>query len=428
MQVFKFGGGIIQSPAAFQKLAHIIQTALSGPLVVVVSAIGKTTQALEEALEQKVSGQPYTGTIQKVCAFHRDLIDALFQEGLQEAHQGLAEWKQGLAEMLEQPLDDVLPDAFYSQVVAEGELLAAQLIHSYLQEQGVPCVQLDARKYVKTRAGFGHAQVDEAATQASVQQGFTPLLSAGQVVLTQGFIGSNAAGETTTLGKEGSDFSGALLAAALKAQSLTVWKDVPGVMTADPKWFKTATKLPRVSYYTMQEMALYGAKVLHPNTMQPLAKHQIPLHVRSFRHPTQSGTAVVGEPVAISQPLYILREDQAVLQFMLYDGTCWDVERLQGVLQEFAQQNLYPHMWIMEARTLSVCLDNHLRAISTVLATFASSFHVDHHTEVGLLTVMYPAISTLPNLLPPQTALLSQRSPLMHRIAFRYDQAEGLPF
>ncbi|XWN34625.1 MAG: aspartate kinase [Roseivirga sp.] len=428
MKVFKFGGASIQNPESVRQLAQIVHAAKDVPLVMVVSAMGKTTRALEHILQQKVAAQSYYSAIQQLGKFHQDIIDRLFKVRQQDVSQALAMWKERLISTLSVPAAETSSDKLYSQVVAQGELLASQLIHYYLQEQHVPCVQLDARNYIKTNLGFCSAQVDEVATQNKVKQDFGPLLAQGQVVLTQGFIASNAVGETTTLGKEGSDFTGALLATALGAQSLTAWKDVPGVMSADPKRFKNATKLDRISYQTMVAMALDGAKVVHPKTIQPLAEHSIPLYVKPFHHPEEAGTTVVHEPVQIDRPLYILREDQGLVQLSLEDWAYFDEERLQTVLSQLTQQGMRAHMLVMEARTLSICWDDDPCKVEGLLTALQQRFKVHYRTGVGLLTIMHPAGATLPSLLQGYPILLTQHSQEMSRVAFQYDPKRSLSF
>jgi len=282
MKVFKFGGACIQHPEAVRKLKQFIRSEQLHPLVIVVSAMGKTTEGLEKVFQQRLDAQPYDVAIQRLYRFHQEMIDHLLLTLRQEAYQALALWKEKLVTTLSVPAIDASLDELYSKIVAGGELLASKLIYYYLQEQNVACAWLDARRCIKTNSRFCSAQIDWATTQHWVKKSVNPLLEQNQVVLTQGFIGSNEAGETTTLGKEGSDFTGAILAAVLGAQSLTIWKDVPGIMSADPKLFKQATKFDHISYEAMAEMAFYGAKVLHPKTIQPLAAHNIPLYVRPF--------------------------------------------------------------------------------------------------------------------------------------------------
>ncbi|MEL6606988.1 MAG: aspartate kinase, partial [Bacteroidota bacterium] len=204
MKVYKFGGGVIQDPKSIRKLAQLIQTE-SGPLVVVVSALGKTTQALEAVLRCQVAGRPYTSQLQALHQFYQDIVDELLDGSREAAYEVLATWQEELLDALALPITDAAFDKAYSCVVAQGELLTSKLIDYYLQEQKMACTWLDARDYVKTSSGFCNAQVDWVATQRLVQKNFLPPLEQGSVILTQGFIGSDAADETTTLGKEGSD-------------------------------------------------------------------------------------------------------------------------------------------------------------------------------------------------------------------------------
>jgi len=352
MKVFKFGGGCIQNVESVQKLAQIIKSGHPDPLVVVVSAMGKTTRGLEGVFQQKVAGQSYAAGLQRLYQFHQDIIDHFLDTSGQEAYQALALWRKQLEATLALPVTDASLDMLYSRVVAEGDLLASKLIHYHLQEQHVVCAWLDARDYIKTNNRFCNAQVEWTVTQRLIKKDFLPLLGRGQVVLTQGFIGSNEAGETTTLGKEGSDFTGAILAAVLGAQSLTIWKDVPGVMSADPKLFKKVTKFEQLSYQTMEDMSFHGAKVVHPKTIQPLALHDIPLYIRPFHSPHETGTAIANGLAQVTHPIYILQEDQGLLQLSLDDLTFFDEERMKEVFHQLLQQNLSANVLERSARKL----------------------------------------------------------------------------
>ena len=412
MKVFKFGGACIQNPTSIQQLAQIVKAAHSHPLVVVVSAMGKTTKGLEDVFRQKVAGQSYTAGLQRLYQFHLDIIDDCLVTLRQEAYQALVLWRRRLAATLALPVADATLDMLYSRIVAEGELLASRLVHYYLQEQLVACAWLDARSYVKTSDKRCDAQVVWAVTRRLIEKDFLPLLGRGQVVLTQGFIGSNEAGDTTTLGKEGSDFTGAIVAAALGAQSLTIWKDVPGVMSGDPKLFKKATKFEQLSYQAMAEMAFYGAKVVHPKTIQPLAAHDIPLYVRPFHCPHERGTVVTNGLAPVEQPVYILQEEQGLLLLSLEDLTFFDEERLQEVFYALLQQRLRANLLERSAYTLTVCLHDDPCKLQLLLAALSQRFKVSYHAPVNLLTVMHqdddnPAQA----LLPPHTILLAQQKP-----------------
>jgi aspartate kinase len=421
MKIFKFGGACIQHPGAVRRLKQLIEAEQTRPLVIVVSAMGRTTKGLEDVYQQKLADQPYDIAIQRLYRFHQEMIDHLLVTLRQEAYQALTLWVEQLDKTLSAPVVDTSLDKFYSRIVAEGELLASKLIYYYLQEKHVACAWLDARKCIKTNSRFCNAQVDWVATQHWVKKEVGLRLAQNQVVLTQGFIGSNEAGETTTLGKEGSDFTGAILAAVLAAQSLTIWKDVPGIMSADPRLFKEAAKLDHISYKTMAEMAFYGAKVLHPKTIQPLAFHKIPLYVKPFHQPHAKGTEISNGLAQVEHPIYILQEDQGLVQLSMEHLTFFDEECLQEVFYQLAQQHMHTNMLGRSAYQLSICLNADTYRIKTLLAVLNQKFQVHYHIPVSLLTIMHHDDKRPKPLLQQKTILLVQQKPGLYQAVLRHD-------
>jgi aspartate kinase len=408
MKVFKFGGACVQNPEAVRKIELFIR-AEHHPLVLVFSAMGKTTQGLEEVFLQKIDAQPYDAAVRRLYRFHQDHIDQLLRNSRQEAYQALALWEEQLITTLAVSASNTSLDEIYSSIVAGGELLASKLIYYYLRERNVACTWVDARKCIKTHSGFRNAQVDWAATQHLVRKHINPLLEQKQVVLTQGFIGSNNTEETTTLGKEGSDFTGAILASVLRAQSLTIWKDVPGVMNADPRLFKKAIKFDRISYKTMAEMAFYGAKVVHPNTIQPLAAHNIPLYVKPFHHPHEPGTEISNGFAPIEHPIYILLKNQGLVQLSMNDLKNLDEACLEEILHQLTQQDIRANMLVKSACTLHICLNADSCGVNTLLEALAQRFKVHYQAQVSLLTVMHQGNGTLKTRLRQRTILLTQQ-------------------
>ncbi len=419
MKVYKFGGGVIQDPESIRRLTELVQVEQAGSLVVVVSAIGRTTRDLEEILRHRLEDVPYTSLFQKLYQFHQDIIDQLLHDSRQAAHEALTLWQEGLASALALPVSGGALDQLYSRVMAWGEWLASKIIYHYLQEKQVDCAWLDAREYIRTESQFSNAQIDWAVTQRLVQKGFLPLLRQGQVILTQGFIGSNEMGATTTLGKEGSDFTGAILATALEADSLTIWKDVPGVMNADPKLFKEATKLEKLSYQMMAEMAFYGAKVVHPKTIQPLAAHHIPLYVRPFHHPEERGTVVTNGFTPLGVPVYVLQEDQVLIRISMDGGTFFDEARLEIVFHQLAQQNLRANLLERGAGMLTICLKDDAYQVKSFLAEMGPDVRVDCRTQVSLLTVMYGEEHLAQAWLGAREVLLTQQRPGLYQAVFQ---------
>ena len=419
MKIFKFGGACIQNPEAIRKLTQFIQEEQPQSLVIVVSAMGKTTQGLEKVFLQKISAQPYHIAIRHVYRFHQDVIDALLSNLRQEAQHTLTISKERLVKTLSLPAVDTSLDELYSRVVAEGELLGSKLIYYYLQENNVACTWLDARKCIKTHSGFYNAQVDWIATKHLVKKYVCSQPKQPQIIITQGFIGSNDTGATTTLGKEGSDFTGAILATVLGAQSLTIWKDVPGIMNADPKLFKQTTKFDHLSYEVMAEMAFYGAKVIHPNAIQPLAAHNIPIYVRPFHQLHEKGTKISQRLTRIKEPIYILKRNQGLVQLSVNTLTFFDEAHLAEVFHQLTKQNIRANMVEKNACMLFICLDADTHRLKTLLAALAQKFKIHYHSKVTLLTVLHQT-DKLPNrLLKQRVILLAQQRKGIYQAVFR---------
>ncbi|NNK39426.1 MAG: hypothetical protein HKP45_02095 [Winogradskyella sp.] len=413
MQVFKFGGASIQNAASIQQLEQIIKAKYTCPLVIVVSALGKTTSSLEDIFYQNLAKKSYTQTLHRLYQFHQTIIDQLLTTLRQAAHQTLMLWQQQLTATLSLPITDTTLDMRYSSVVATGELLASKLIDYYLKEKHWTCAWLDARAYIKTKEDyFCNAPVDWITTQNLVKK-LRPSLHKKSLLLTQGFISSNTAGETTTLGKEGSDFTGAILATTLKAQSLTIWKDVPGIMHADPNLFKKATKFEQISYHTVEKMAFYGAKIIHPQTIHPLATHNIPLYVKPFYCPHETGTIVKQESIQLNAPVCIIQDNQLLLQITSLDRfKVFNQEQLQDILHQLGQQKFCINMLVSNPYKMLVCVNNNLYKLPQLLAALSHRYKVNNHIQVKLLTILHQEIHLLQQWQQKKdSALLTQQRP-----------------
>jgi len=249
-----------------------------------------------------------------------------------------------------------------------------------------------------------------------------PYLAEKQIVITQGFIGSNATGETTTLGKEGSDFTSAILAAVLGAQSLTIWKNVPGVMNVDPRLYKKATLLSHLSYKKMAEMAFYGAKVIHQNTIKPLATHNIPLYIKPFHDFHKTGTEISSKPAKIDLPIYILREDQELFQLSLDDLTFFDEACMEKIFSHLKQQNIHVTMLAKDAYMLAICVQAAPHKIRVLRTALDQTFQVQHQERVNLLTVMHQPDNLLQTLLHHKAILLTQQRSGICQVAFKHQE------
>ncbi|MEL6539411.1 MAG: hypothetical protein AAFP93_01380 [Bacteroidota bacterium] len=407
MKVFKFGGGVIQDAAAIVQLRQVIQQ--EAPAVVVVSAMGKTTRMLEDVLQRRIDGISYETALQALYSLYQGIIDQLLSERRHVASQAFREQQVTLEQALTHPYTSVTHDRLYSKVVAWGELVTSMIIFHYLVEQEQPCRWMDARTCIKTQGRLCHAAVDWPATKEAIRRTLAPIITEGATtVLTQGFIGSQGE-HTATLGKEGSDYTAAVLAAALGATSVTFWKDVPGIMNADPKQYAQARQFKLLAYQDMATMAFCGAKVIHPGTLQPLSEHNISLHIRSFYHPQKLGTMVTHQAPPITEPIYIIRDDQCLLQISVAGQYFFEEAHIQEVLQVLAQCNLSIQLLCRNACSLSVCITKDPFQEKRALEGLSRKYVVKRHTSARLFTALYPKREELPSWVGKATVLLTQR-------------------
>jgi aspartate kinase len=378
-----------------------------------VSALGKTTNALE-------------AIFRAACAGNRDEARRLASD-LEQAHreyvQGVlsagafdAAW-QSLAEIfteLHWAVDDVessRPDYHYDQIVCTGELLSTRIFSHYLKEAGFAHHWVDARDLIRTDATHRDARVDTEVTNSKMAAALTPLLHQGGVVLTQGFIGATSDNASTTLGREGSDYTAALLAAALNADSVTIWKDVDGLQNADPKLFPNTVKIEAITYAEVIEMAYYGAQVIHPKTIKPLQNSNIPLYVRCFLEPKAKGTAIEAEASSLFYPpLIILKENQVLLQVTTRDFSFVTEENLSRLYSIFSDLKVKINLLQNAAISFVACIDRDAEKLEKLIASLEADYKVLRNEGVKLLTVRHHTPEILFDLTKHRHVLLEQKT------------------
>ncbi|AGA78086.1 aspartate kinase [Echinicola vietnamensis] len=384
--VYKFGGASVKDAAAIKNLSNILFNRLRSPMVIVVSAIGKTTNALEEILRLKYDGVDFYSNITILRKNHLAICQELFEEG--DLVFGMVEniFLQ-LARVLEVPLTKENYDEYYDRVVGFGELLSTKIIHAYLCHRQQYCIWQDARDFILTDDNFRFAKVDWEQTARQCQQKLVPVLKQLPVV-TQGFVGSTKDGQPTTLGREGSDFSAAIFAKSLGAESVTIWKDVPGVLNADPKRFEETVKFDRLDYKEAAEMTFYGASVIHPRTIKPLANAKIPLFVRSFLQPEEQGTVIgdFGEG-SINVPTIVVKDRQVLVTFEVTDFTFINESHMHQVYAELDRLKLRANLIQSSAITISICTDRELFKLEQLLEEMKGIFKVKYNEGLQLVTV-----------------------------------------
>ncbi len=412
LEVYKFGGASVKDAAAILNLCRIVRDfGPRGPLVIVVSAMGKTTNALEALFQLAFDGLAYTEKLRTLDQFHCGVADAVASEPDDEfGVPGLGYGAVTLGTLLEElpkRLGSVGPgdyDQQYDQIVGYGELLSSLIVAKALGAQW-----LDCRSLIRTDDNWREARVDWAATERNIGAALSPLLAKGLVV-TQGFIGGTADGRTTTLGREGSDYTAAILAYCLRAEAVTIWKDVAGLLNADPKIFPDTVRYPEISYRETIEMAYYGASVIHPKTLKPLADHNIPLRVKSFLGPEAEGTLIHDCQHPALAPAFIRKTDQCLLTFASKDFSFISEENMAVIFTALAQAKLKINVMQNSAISFSVCVDFSQRRVHQLLDLLREQFVLHYNTGLLLFTIKNYDSASIATLTAGKQLLLEQRT------------------
>jgi len=399
----------LKDAQAVKNVAQILSRhARAEPLVVVASAIGKTTNALEEvvAAHARQDGTA-PGQLDQVKARHYQLMAELFEH----QHEAFAEVNDAFVEIdwvLEEPPHDNY-DFMYDQIVSVGEIVSSRILAAYLNQLQMPTRWLDARDLILTDDIFREGWVQWEETQARFDQHARPLLQQPGFLLTQGFIGSTTENFTTTLGREGSDYTAAICAFCLDAQDMTIWKDVPGVLTADPRVFDNVSKLDRLSYREAIEMTYYGAKVIHPKTIKPLQNKSIPLYVRSFVEPEGEGTFISDEVDETYPPMVALEHRQALLQISTRDFSFVAEHHMSYIFSLVAELRLQVNMMQNSAISFSLCVNDIDDKVDRFIEQIQGQFKVLMDRGLELITVRHYHEDVLENLRRGKVVLLEER-------------------
>ncbi len=383
MRVFKFGGASVKDAAGVKNLAQIIRQ-FDDRLVVVVSAMGKTTNAMETIVEAYMECDriALTERLELVKTYHQQIVSDLFGDD----NDCIEELFQLLAQKLESE-PSLNYDFEYDQIVPFGELISTTIISAYLNQIGLDNEWLDVRKYIRTDDCYRSANIDWELTHELMKGKFGN--SEGQLFITQGFIGSTETNLTTTLGREGSDFTGAIIAHVLDAESLAIWKDVPGVLNADPRWYPRAVKIDELSYWEAIELTYYGAQVIHPKTLKPLQNKQIPLLVNSFIEPSKVGTIIKSsEQSSELQPIFVLKQNQVLISMSPKDFSFIMEESLSDIFSIFSKHRVKLNMMQTSALNFSVCVDDSKRVMAAI-EELQEQFDVRYNENMELVTIRH---------------------------------------
>ena len=388
MQVYKFGGASIKNTEGIKNVTQIIQAYGTNNLLVVVSAMDKTTDRLQELAFAHINGDDNKHQLlEDIKSFHFDIISKLFTDTQNPVYNDVANTFVEIEWLLEEEAEDSA-DYLYDQIVSVGELVSSKIIAAYLNQQGTFTIWQDARNYIQTDNNYREANVQWDKTTATIQKQLPSYLSQG-VVITQGFIGATSENFTSTLGREGSDYTAAIFSAALDVEKMTIWKDVPGVLNADPKWFDETEKIPQLSYHDAIELTYYGATVIHPKTIKPIQNKGIPLFVRSFIHPNETGTEVSTQATTIPVPSFIFKVNQVLLSISPKDFSFIIEENLSDIFAIFHQNKVKVNTMLNSAISFSVSIDDDQQKIERLIADLSVNFKVKYNKDMELVTIRY---------------------------------------
>ncbi len=411
MKVFKFGGASVNTIERIQHLARILAGMEMDNVLIVISAIGKTTNALEKVAEAFYAGKKDDALelFRQVRIVHDDLAKYLLVKNALSTDQKLndlyteAEWL-----LHDKPVRDY--DYYYDQVVCIGELLSTTIISAYLNEEGLVNTWIDVRDILRTDDQFRDANIDWNYTQEKVEQLVKPLLEKGMVI-TQGFIGTTDENESTTLGREGSDYTAAIFTNMLDAESLTIWKDVEGVMNADPKQFPHAVIIPELNYDEVIEMAFYGAQVIHPKTIKPLQNKNIPLWVKCFLNPDILGTIIHNKSIKGLPAIIVLKKDQVLVQLHTKDFSFVGEKPMSRLYEILASLHVKPNLVQSGAVSIQVCLDDRPDKIEKLALAASELFDVELEKNLAMLTVRHYTNKEMTELVDGKKVKLLQQTP-----------------
>lgn len=393
-RLFKFGGASVKDAEGVRNVLRVLQHQGAQDVCMVVSAMGKTTNAMEEVVASYYKAKKSNSdqlipilneALSPVKAYHEQIIDDLFGSSADEIKASVAVLFEEMFGFL--AWNKSLNHSFiYDQIVGYGELLSTTIVSAYLAHQGIANRFIDIRQYIKTDSSYRDASVQWEETNERLKA----LSSSKELLVTQGFLGSDSNNFTTTLGREGSDYTGAILAYGFDAESVSIWKDVPGVLNADPRAFQNAIQLHQVSYTEAIELAFYGASVIHPKTLQPLQRKGIPLYVRSFLDLENQGTCVTaGSPLVPEVPCYIVKKNQVLLELATQDFSFMAEHHLSSVFELFSKYRLKVDLIQNSAISFRVCLDNRFDQFDALSQELAAQYAMKFQKGVSLYTIRH---------------------------------------
>jgi len=411
MKVFKFGGASVKDAEAVKNVRDILSRYSGESLCVILSAMGKTTNALEKVADAWIKQDMIAfELLSQLEEYHNNIAGTLLNDGTKTLQPLFLELKKLL-----QAAPPEIYDAAYDSVVPFGELLSTCLISTYLNEQGIYNRLLDARKLVITDESYRNGRINWTETTGRIIGAFPDdgLEQDNRITITQGFIGSSLKGQPVTLGREGSDFSAAIFAYALDAAEMIIWKDVPGVLNADPRYFSDTVKLDRITYRDAIELAYFGASVIHPKTIQPLQNKEIPLYVRSFTQTDEPGTLIHNFTDSIKQiPSYICKPNQVLVSISPKDFSFIAEESLHTIFGLLSHMGIRTNMMQNSAISFSICIDDQPAKLHRLFTALGGEFRVKYNQGLELITIRHYNQKTIDKVVSKRKILLEQKSRL----------------
>ncbi|MEN9303787.1 MAG: hypothetical protein RL264_2216 [Bacteroidota bacterium] len=412
MKVFKFGGASVKNADAVRNVASILLRFENEKIAIVVSAMGKTTNKLEEIIAalQLKNEKDFINAVDDLHLFHQELIGELFPEGHYSLQNEIDDVFESLKDRLNRPFSENFSFE-YDQVVSLGEVLSSIILTTYLNEQGFRARLMDARQLIRTDNHYQEGNVDWNRTEQLMQEKLMPAFADSDILVTQGFIGHTPEGFTTTLGREGSDYTAGIVAFCCNASSVTIWKDVPGMLNADPKYFSDTVKLDKISFREAIELSYYGASVIHPKTVKPLQNKGIPLYVKSFIDPVAEGTTIQ-ETTDYDNlvPSFIFKADQTLISFTPRDFSFIVEENLGDIFTKLAQLRIKINVMQNSALNFSIATDGKKIDIEAIKTLFGKEYEVRYNDGLTLITIRHYDDKTIAKTTANREIILEQRT------------------
>ncbi|MCL9806489.1 aspartate kinase [Flavobacterium amniphilum] len=406
MRIFKFGGASVRDAAGVKNVFDVLQKVGYEEVLLVVSAMGKTTNALEVVIKNYFEkSSQLNASVQEIKKYHNQILLDLFEE----EHEVFLDVRDHFADLEYFLRSNKSPNYnfVYDQIVSYGEIISTTIVSHYMSSQGIKSEWIDVRNYIKTDNTYRDANVNWDTTQKAIAK----IAKKKSLFVTQGFVGADENGFTTTLGREGSDYTAAIFAYCLNVESVTIWKDVPGVMNADPRYFENATLLNQISYREAIELAFYGASVIHPKTLQPLQRKEIPLYVKSFINPLLPGTSVSkGEDLEPKLPCFIVKKDQLLISLSSIDFSFIMEENISEIFGLLHQHKIRVSLIQNSAISFSVCVEDKFGNFKELHKTLAKKFKVSYNENVSLYTIRHFDDKAMKMVEQNKTVLLRQMS------------------